>query len=273
MYDTDIYMLQSITKIFETSRFRKRKNVQWAKKSLNLLRALARVLKYFHSIGYVHGSVEPAMIGKFQGSNNWKMLDMRRATKIGQQMRGDLRYGAPPESISMSQKNTGNTGVRKVVSFDEHFVPGGTSSNHSDDYNDISQSLEFNPEQCIAETPWDIWSFGLIMGQLVLGQSMLLLPSFEKASDAHLRNLYQYDDEAVKVSAYQTHVCVLFSCRCSSSYKHYYYLFPQKIYDAAQRVSGNDAAELLAKLLQPRPEDRPQSMDEVLSYSYFTNDV
>lgn len=53
-------------------------------------------------------------------------------------------------------------------------------------------------------------------------------------------------------------------------------LFLQKITDAARRVSGDDAADLLSKLLQPCPADRPQSFDDVLSHNYFVtgmNDI
>lgn len=226
--------------MFETSRFRKRKNAQWARKSLNLLLALGRVLNYFHSVGYIHGSVEPSTIGKFQGSNNWKLLNMRSATRIGQRMKGELRYGAPPESISMSYKKSDSPGIVKKVSFDANFVNDKVSCDDSDDENEIIQSLEFSPKQCNAAISWDMWSFGLIMGQLILGQSMVLLPNIEKATDAHMKNLFKYDDSSL-----------------------------MKIVEAARRVSGNDAADILAKLLQPRPEDRPQSMDEVLSHNYF----
>lgn len=231
----------TLQEIFETSRFRKRKNQQWARKSLNLLLSLARVLRYLHDSGYIHGSVEPSTIGKFQGSNNWKMMDMRRATQIGEPMRGQLRYGAPPESISISQSMSDIPNVVKLVSFDENFVRPDSPPSENDSENESIEFPIFSPTQCYASTTWDIWSFGLIMGQLVLGQSMVLLPNFEKATDAHLKNLHQYDVAAVR-----------------------------KISDAARRVSGDEAADLLSDLLQPLPEDRPQSMDEVLNHQYFT---
>jgi hypothetical protein len=50
------------------------------------------------------------------------------------------------------------------------------------------------------------------------------------------------------------------------------FLIYQKIYDAACQLSGQDAGDLLSKLLQPRPQDRPHSMDEVLSHDYFSKD-
>ena len=95
--------------------------------------SLARVLKYFHDIGYVHGHVEPSTIGKFNGSNNWKMLDMRRATEIGKPMRGDLRYGAPPESVTTSQVQGVAGEVKKLVSFDENFVRVDVSNENDDE--------------------------------------------------------------------------------------------------------------------------------------------
>ncbi len=175
---------------------------------MNLLLSLARVLKYFHSVGYIHGHVEPATIGKFTGSNNWKMLDMRRATEIGKPMRGQLRYGAPPESVTTSEMKNGMTGeVKKLVSFDENFVQDDETNEKKNSGHEVFEPLEFCPQKCSASTTWDIWSFGLIMGQLVLGQSMVLMPNIEKASDAHLKNLHHYNDEAVKVS--QQHLAVL----------------------------------------------------------------
>ena len=132
------------------------------------------------------------------------MLDMRKATEIGKPMRGELRYGAPPESTSCSKMKAENAEVKKLVSFDENFVGSeGVSlsqdNNNDDDDNEITESLEFYPKQCRAAPSWDIWSFVLIMGQLVLGQSMVLLPNFEMASVANLKNLHQYVDSAVRV--------------------------------------------------------------------------
>ena len=140
---------------------------------MNLLLSLARVLRYFHDSGYVHGSVEPATIGKFQGSNNWKMLDMRKASRIGKPMRGQLRYGAPPESISISRSTSDIPNVVKLVSFDENFVRPDSPPSETNSDSEPIDSPSFSPTQCDAAPSWDIWSFGLIMGQLVLGQSMV----------------------------------------------------------------------------------------------------
>ena len=188
----------------------------------------------------MHGSVEPSTIAKFVGSNNWKLLDMRKATRIGEFMSGDLRMGAPPESVvgcdldlSASQDQI------KSVSFDETF-----SKTKEVNYETLTEydgpTPEFAPEEVRAHPTWDIFSFGLIMAQLLLGQSMVLLPNFERPEDAHLRRLYHYDTVAL-----------------------------EKIVAAALKTSGLLAAELLEKCLQPFPENRPQSMESIINDPFF----
>lgn len=74
-----------------------------------------------------------------------------------------------------------------------------------------------------------------------MGQSAVLLPNFEKAADAHLKNLYNYDSDSL-----------------------------EKIVNGAKKVGGVPAAHLLESLLQPEPTQRPQSMDEILGHEFFT---
>ena len=98
-----------------------------------------------------------------------------------------------PTALSTEEK-----GLKKIVSFDDSF-------NNSETKGDIENrklektSLAFTPHKCSASISWDIWSLGLVMGQLILGQSMIYLPNFENASDAHLKNLYHYDEETLQV--------------------------------------------------------------------------
>ena len=232
--------LLTLQDVFDTSRFRRRKNQAWARKSWSLLKRLAQVLDYFHSVGYVYGHVETATIAKFNGSNNWKLTDMRYTTKIGSPMSGGLRPGAPPESISSSSLVLSPSSDRlTAISFDEDFNRTKTI-NYSVSLDEEGPSLSFAPEHCVADPSWDIYSFGLVMGQLILGQSMVLLPNFEKAEDAHLKNLNHFGyDRLLKIQA------------------------------TARKVTGRKASTLLSKCLQPAPEDRPRSMSEILQDPYF----
>jgi len=99
--------------------------------------------------------------------------------------------------------------------------------------------LLFAPEKCMASPAWDIWGFGLVMVQLLLGRCTSL-PNFEKADDAILRNLHNYDNQALKNIVLQV-----------------------------DKVIGKDAADLVSKLLQRDPSARPESMDAVLKHKYF----
>ncbi len=171
----------------------------WARKTWNLLKRLAQVLDYFHSAGFVHGHVNPRTIAKFEGSNNWKLTDLRHTVEIGSPMKAELHLGAPPESvISSSLQSAGSQDGLRSVSFDENFSRT-KAINYEVSLDGEELALEFSPQSCIAEPSWDIYSFGLVMGQLILGQSMVFLPNFEHSRDAHLKNLYHYDDIALKV--------------------------------------------------------------------------
>jgi len=237
--------LMTLNDIFESSRFRRRKSKEWACKSCNLLKRVVNILKYLHEKGFVHGNLGPMTIAKFNGENNWKLTDIGKMTPLGSQMRGDLRTGVPPESVSRGvAQNTDNSGIKKLVSFDDSAVDDLKTTKHDKNSVPNSLSLAFTPQKCIAAISWDIWSLGLVMGQLLLGQSMIYLPNFENATDAHLKNLYNYDKNKL-----------------------------QKIGNAARGVAGEDASNLLVKLLQPSPKKRPKSMDEILEDRYFTDEL
>ena len=97
----------------------------------------------------------------------------------------------------------------------------------------------FVAERCQATPQWDMWGFGLIMVQLLLGRCMLL-PNFEKADDAILKKLHTFNDKTLD------NICTLVS-----------------------NTAGPDAANLIAKLLQKDPSRRPKSFIEVLEHDYF----
>jgi serine/threonine protein kinase len=165
---------------------------------------------------------------------------MRKATRIGEFMSGGLRMGAPPESvIGCDLDLSASQDQIKSVSFDGMF--NKTKEVDYDTGMEYDGPIpEFAPEEVCAHPTWDIFSFGLIMAQLLLGQSMVLLPNFERPEDAHLKRLYNYDMAAL-----------------------------QKIVAATRKTSGHLAAELLEKCLQPFPENRPQSMESILNDPFF----
>ena len=81
------------------------------------------------------------------------------------------------------------------------------------------------------------------MANILLGRCMNL-PTFEKADDAIMKKLYFYNNEELEKICKKVESCVWV-----------------------------DAADLIRKLLQKDPRNRPQSMDEVLSHVYFHSSV
>ena len=59
--------------------------------------------------------------------------------------------------------------------------------------------FQFAPEKVMASPAWDIWSFGLLMVELILGKTPLL-PSFADSDDEFIRQLMLFGDTQVAVS-------------------------------------------------------------------------
>eukprot|EP00587_Corethron_hystrix_P001101 CAMPEP_0113297770 /NCGR_PEP_ID=MMETSP0010_2-20120614/492_1 /TAXON_ID=216773 ORGANISM="Corethron hystrix, Strain 308" /NCGR_SAMPLE_ID=MMETSP0010_2 /ASSEMBLY_ACC=CAM_ASM_000155 /LENGTH=934 /DNA_ID=CAMNT_0000150711 /DNA_START=211 /DNA_END=3012 /DNA_ORIENTATION=- /assembly_acc=CAM_ASM_000155 len=97
----------------------------------------------------------------------------------------------------------------------------------------------FAPERCIASPTWDAWAFGLLMVQLIIGKSPLL-PNFDLSEGALLANLFMFDMDELRQLCTQV-----------------------------KRVAGQNAADLVSKLLRPPPEERPSTISKVLQHPYF----
>ena len=166
-----------------------------------VLKHIAYDLMHLHDRGLIHGYIDPSTVAKYK--NIWKLKDISSATPIGCRMSGPVRLGIPPESVVVkgnTEDSYDELALTKSVTFQEDSddkpddngdgMMEGAGSDQS--LPDVSL-LEFSPEDCVADPSWDIWSFGLLMGQLCLHQSRVLLPNFEEAQDAHLKNLNKFD--------------------------------------------------------------------------------
>jgi len=109
--------------------------------------------------------------------------------------------------------------------------------------NDEDEIIVYSSDGILATPAFDMWGFGVIMANILLGRCMNL-PTFEKADDAIMKKLYFYNNEELEKICKKVESCV-----------------------------GVDAADLIRKLLQKDPRNRPQSMDEVLSHVYFHSSV
>eukprot|EP00558_Chaetoceros_sp_UNC1202_P006749 CAMPEP_0197233698 /NCGR_PEP_ID=MMETSP1429-20130617/1699_1 /TAXON_ID=49237 /ORGANISM="Chaetoceros sp., Strain UNC1202" /LENGTH=228 /DNA_ID=CAMNT_0042691999 /DNA_START=12 /DNA_END=698 /DNA_ORIENTATION=- len=97
----------------------------------------------------------------------------------------------------------------------------------------------FAPEKVMASPSWDIWCFGLLMAESIIGKSPLL-PSCADTNDEFLEKLSKFND--VQLSA----VC-----------------------EEVRETGGEYAADLVARLLHPKPQQRISSINKVLQHKYF----
>jgi serine/threonine protein kinase/ankyrin repeat protein len=153
--------------------------------------------------------------------------------------------------VRASQMNYGAESMskQKVAGHDYCFVKAFSTWNSAKDCapqkSQISPpanediKITFSPERVEASVAWDMWGFGLIMTQLLLGQCMHLT-NFEKAEDAVIKKLYRYDNIVL-----------------------------QKICNQIDSTVGSRAADLVYLLLQKDPTKRPRSMEDVLEHQYF----
>ncbi len=114
-----------------------------------------------------------------------------------------------------------------------------TNQTNSTSTKDMDVAATFAPERVKASPVWDIWGFGLIMTQMLLGRCMYL-SNFEKADDAIMKKLQNYDEDTLLMICNQLHKAV-----------------------------GKDASDLVYSMLQKDPKNRVKSMDQVLGSAYF----
>ncbi len=101
----------------------------------------------------------------------------------------------------------------------------------------------FTPEKVMASALWDVWSFGLIMAEAIIGKSPSL-PSSAKTDEEFLDKLSKFNDVQLSV------VC-----------------------EEVNESGGQLAADLVARLLNPKPQQRIASMEMALKHKYFHTQV
>lgn len=290
----------TLSEVFASVSSGGQRSQKWIEKCWIVLKQIATTLKFLHEQNLVHGHLAPENIAKY--ANTWKIGKLGTVSRVGMTMRGTFRSCVPPESVSMTLSNRAqgplsqldganksNTRVKFSRSIEE-IASNGTIATEDDSCDDTSKATPpvtnsqqgngnnnfmsflgftstpadvskekqksaivveepksntrsgtpvFIAEKCQATPQWDMWGFGLVMVQLLLGRCMLL-PNFEKAEDAILKKLHNYDGNQLRQICKQLNL-----------------------------VAGQEASDLVMKLLQKDPNLRPKSMEEILSHKYF----
>lgn len=168
----------------------------------SILYELARCLQHMHNEGYVHGDFKPRNVVRQIVSQRWSIIDLDGATEIGEAMNNNRVSTAymPPEMVKIENKEP-------VI------------------------------QQIPAYTAFDVWSYGVVMYQMVTAKSHLFdgVDIFDSLDRAGLKKLANWDHGDVK--------------------------------DKLSNVNG-PARDLLQKILTKKQEKRP-SIDEILLDQFF----
>lgn len=97
----------------------------------------------------------------------------------------------------------------------------------------------YTPERCLAGPTWDIWAFGLLMVQLLVGESSMI-PNSTTSVERLLLKMYAFDEYSLEI-----------------------------IKNQVSLVDGEMAANLIGGLLHPSPEERLSTVGKVLKHKYF----
>jgi len=103
----------------------------------------------------------------------------------------------------------------------------------------VVEDVRFVPERIMSSPSWDIWGLGLIMAELLLGKSTLL-PCHTTSDADFLDELAEFNE--IKIIA---------------------------ISEEVREVAGDLAADLIMRLLHPKPQQRIGSIYKVLHHKYF----
>ena len=173
-----------------------------------VFRLVAEALYYLHQKAIVHCNVSPESCGKFE--SGWRLTGLVGSQYSGKSIHTSrMGHNLHPEVIVSLH---GKSGKR------EYSIPVAT----------------------IASPAFDIWAFGKLMFEVLLGKA--ILPHDVSSTEfAHYLGHWNEDDLAHIVS------------------------------DLENRGVGTLATDLITHCLCPRPTSRPKSFEEILNHSYWNS--
>jgi serine/threonine protein kinase len=189
--------------------------LKYSAKVCSVLRLIGKALRHLHSSGVIHGNVCMETCGKFEDSS-WKLLERLDVQVIGETIKPSrFRRSFPPESLELS----------------EHHGPVYDSD---DSPVSFSRTLAAHPS-------FDIWSFGQVCYESLVGKPLVEFDRSPSKNVASLLQVMEWDESNMQA---------VFS-------------------DLLETGIEESGADMITSCLFPRPEDRPSSMDEILDHSFW----
>jgi hypothetical protein len=183
-----------------------------------VLRMVAKSLKHLHSQGVVHGDLCMVNCGKFD--ETWKIMGTLGLQRIGQKFNPARWHEAfPPEAIAEVDDEQGSA----ICDSDD--APVGFKSN------------------LVAEPSIDVWAFGKLAYEMLLGDPLLEFDASKKPSEdkVTLLEVMEWDETRMKDVFH-------------------------RLLDAGIPETG---ADLITSCLFFPPDQRPASMDEILANPFW----
>ncbi len=173
-----------------------------------VFRVIGEGIYHLHQQGVVHGHIDADSCGKFD--DGWKLVGLIGAQNMGQPMSiHRIGRSAPPEAIQV-------IGRTSRVSIQDH-LPAVASI--------------------------DIWGFGKLMYEVLVGKQILPVDSHKMVDEdvTFLRNLKNWDEDSLGTV----------------------------VAEIEEAGAGTLAADLISHCLCPFSEHRPKSMKEILAHPYW----
>jgi serine/threonine protein kinase len=135
---------------------------RYSEKVFSVLRMIALSLKWLHSQGFVHGSLNLESCGKFGA--NWKLMNLLGLQKIGETLDiNRFSMTAPPEAVQISSRS----GSEQRYVFRDNLV---------------------------SHPSLDLWAFGVVAFEVLVGQPVIRLDANNDFDQNSWKCLHQWSD-------------------------------------------------------------------------------
>mmetsp|Transcript_61852 Transcript_61852/g.170262 ORF Transcript_61852/g.170262 Transcript_61852/m.170262 type:complete len:2071 (-) Transcript_61852:610-6822(-) len=228
-----------------------------------IFRSILECLKHMHKRGKLHADIKPLNVVRMD-DGKWKLIDLDATVEIGKQPIGAKTSTGymPPETAYRKKQPTvtdrqdgdgGGTDAEDVYfAFDADALIDFKTPVENPDSFQLEKPTDAEYELVEADPTFDLWALGVILFR-ALSHTQL----FDTTDRDNLRggaaaralvdwNVNSVTDACDRVEA-----------------------FLRK--DTCRRQERLMALDLLAWLLQPKPEDRPQSCEEVLEHRFLAS--
>ena len=177
--------------------------MRYLSKVCTVLRLIGKGIRHMHKVGVIHGNIGMHNCGKFE--DRWKVMGLTGMKQIGENFTlARLDSSAPPEAVEFSGEGSG---------------------------------------QIIASPAIDIWGFGKLMYEVLLGETLFDIDTNVKgqSNKSILTVLGAWNEDDLRY-----------------------------VVEKIESIGiGKVAADLISHCLCPFPEDRPANMEEVLSHPFW----